>query len=95
MIYFYNIDIYLGITITLTVDSSQTRNGAISTCGELSVLLIWSIFVYFDSRNIKVFPDTNGSAVLLEFRLKRSFNNFIKKFYQVNVPNSFFFLYSI
>ena len=42
MTYFYNIDIYLGITITLTVDSSQTRNGAISTSRVLSVSLISS-----------------------------------------------------
>ena len=51
----------------------------------------------FDShnRNIEGFPDPNGRAVLLEFRLILSLNNFIKRFYQVNFPNSFLLQYDI
>ena len=64
------------------LDSSQTGNGAIFTCGGLSVLLIWSrngIFLFEShSGNIEGFPDPNGSAILLEFRLILSLNNFIK-----------------
>ena len=79
------------------LDSSHTGNGAIFTCGGLSVLLIWGtnrVFLFDShSRNIKGFPDPNDSAVLLEFKLIRSLNNFIKKFYQVNVPNSFLLQY--
>ena len=47
------------------------------------------------SRNVEGFPDANGSAVLLEFRLISSLNNFIKRFYQVNVPSSFLLQYDI
>ena len=81
------------------LDSSQTGNGVIFTCGRLSVSLIWGrngVFL-FDShiRNIEGFADPKGSAVLLEFRLIRSLNNFIKRFYQENVPNSFLLQYDI
>ena len=81
------------------LDSSQVGNGPICTCGELSILLILDrngVF-FFDShsRNIEVFPEPNSSAVLLEFRLIRSLNNFTKTFYQVNVPNSFPLQYDI
>ena len=65
----------------------------------MSVSLIWGrngVFLFDShSRNIEGFPYPNGSAVLLEFRLIRSLNNFIKKFYQVNVPNSFLLQYDI
>ena len=76
------------------LDSSQTENGAIFTCGGFSVLLIWvrnRVFL-FDShcRNVEGFPDSNGSAILLEFRLILSPNNLIKRFYHVNVTIHFF-----
>ena len=76
------------------LDSSQTENGAIFTCGGLSVLLIWvrnRVFL-FDShcRNVEGFPDSNGSAIFLKFRLILSPNNLIKRFYHVNVTIHFF-----
>ena len=75
------------------LDCSQTGNGAIFTCGGLSVSLIWGrngVFLFDShSRNIEGFPDPKSSAVFLEITLIRSLNNFLKRFYQVNVPNSF------
>ena len=81
------------------LDSSQAGNGATFTCGGLSFSLIWvrnGVFLFdCHSRNIEGFPDPNGCAVPLEFRLMRSLNNFIKRFYRVNVPNSFILQYDI
>ena len=62
-------------------------------------MLIWGgngVFLFNSHiRNVEGFPDPNVSAVLLEFRLIRSLNIFIKRFYQVNVPNLFYFQYEI
>lgn len=75
------------------LDSSQAKNGSIFICGGLSVLKIWvrnGLFLFDShSRNIKGFPDPNGSTLFLEFRLVRSLNKFIKRFNQVNVTTPF------
>ena len=57
-------------------------------------MLIWSrngIFLLdSQSGNIKGFSEPSGGAILLEFRLIKSLNNFIKRFYQLNVQTHLF-----
>lgn len=100
--------IYLRITIIFllgniehirNLGSNQTGKVETFTCGGLNVLLIWDrngVFLSdFHSLNIEGFPDPNTSAVFLEFRFMWSLNNLIKRFYQVNLPNSFLLQYDI
>ena len=66
-------------------DSTEKGNGAIFTCADFSVAVLWSQhYVYvFDSysRNSSGFHDSNGKAVLLKFCSINSLNNDLKSFY--------------
>ena len=66
-------------------DSTEKGNGAIFTCADFSVAVLWSQhYVYvFDSysRNSSGFHDSNGKAILLKFCSINSLNNDLKSFY--------------
>ena len=65
---------------------SERGNRAIFTCAGFSIAIIWwnnSLFVFDShSRNADGCHDSNGKAILLEFRLVSSLNSYIKSFFE-------------
>ena len=65
---------------------SERGNGANFACAGFSIAIIWwnnSLFVFDShSRNADGYHDSNGKAILLEFRLVSSLNSYIKSFFE-------------
>ena len=65
---------------------SERCNRAIFTCAGFSIAIIWwnnSLFVFdLHSRNADGYHDSNGKAILFEFRLVSLLNSYIKSFFE-------------